>query len=657
MYKIQYTFIFLLFGFTMQAQQAGNGLPADKAPADGIQTIECAGFIQPTSDDIYLAPQLFHKMSENESADPAVVMTLKREAERQRSEKLKALHNSGIDAVSQTLGSTVPAPVIGKNFIGNYDPTGCPQDNTVAVSKGGKMVCIVNSVINYYDITAGTYSTHTFTKTLNAFYNGLYGMGVNKLLCDPKVIYDPVADRFIMYAQTCVINDTATHILISFSKSNDPAGGWYVYKFSGNAKTMDKSISTSTWSDYPKMGISTNELFVTVNEFDLKPSFQGVSIYELNKASGYSGSALKFKYWSSVSGASHGITGSPFTLMPVSQGQGSSYGPGIWMVCTDNAPTGFYGSSAIYCYHITDDMTSGSQKITTSTATLGNSYKLWPRIPQKGDTTKLDNGDCRMQNGFYLNGIIHCVFTSENSSNVNSINYSRIDVSSGSAGTTKNVLISDSKGADICYPAVASFSPSYNNHHAVITFVRASSKLYPEFDALRVDDSMNVSSIVTIKTGNYRNIDCYDGNKWASRWGDYTGICFRPMSTGVELWTAGSYGDGTASYNYWSTYIAQIARSGVGINEIKSPVSNQVIAPNPASDYFRYTFTLTTDTRLNIVLLDVTGKLMSIMFNGMAQEGENTFTFNRGALPAGIYLLRISDGNNVLGVEKVVVTH
>ncbi|MEZ5014183.1 MAG: hypothetical protein R2794_07815 [Chitinophagales bacterium] len=72
-----------------------------------------------------------------------------------------------------------------------FDGTSVPNDNDLAISNGGKIISVINSSIYIYDMDG------TFLQTLSlaAFADTL---DIPDIKFDPKVVYDPVNDKFII---------------------------------------------------------------------------------------------------------------------------------------------------------------------------------------------------------------------------------------------------------------------------------------------------------------------------------------------------------------------------------------------------------------------------------------------------------------------------
>ena len=92
-------------------------------------------------------------------------------------------------------------------------------------------------------------------RTSHRFYPGIPG-SLNDY--DPKVIYDPMEDRFVLIF---LLGNAppSTYIVTCFPETSDPTGDWNVYFLDGDP------FSTGHWSDYPAIALSEEELFITIN--------------------------------------------------------------------------------------------------------------------------------------------------------------------------------------------------------------------------------------------------------------------------------------------------------------------------------------------------------------------------------------------------------
>lgn len=126
-----------------------------------------------------------------------------------------------------------------------------PSDNSMAISDEGMIVSCINSSYYFYDAVANIQLTNGDLLS--------YSSDPNSNVFDPKVIYDPKQDRFIMVMLKDFSSTSNNQIIIVFSSSNDPLDEWYVYSLTGNP------FNATEWSDYPAISITDNELFITAN--------------------------------------------------------------------------------------------------------------------------------------------------------------------------------------------------------------------------------------------------------------------------------------------------------------------------------------------------------------------------------------------------------
>ena len=92
----------------------------------------------------------------------------------------------------------------------------------------------------------------------------------------------------------------------------------------------------------------------------------------------------------------------------------------------------------------------------------------------------------------------------------------------------------------------------------------------------------------------------------------------------------------------------------VGINEL-SNINYSSIMPNPSNGIFTLNLGLKKQASMKVELLDLTGKLIRIIFNTETVSGGNhTFNFNISGLDAGIYLLKIKDETTAKTIKLVV---
>ncbi|TMQ55926.1 MAG: T9SS type A sorting domain-containing protein [Candidatus Eisenbacteria bacterium] len=98
-------------------------------------------------------------------------------------------------------------------------------------------------------------------------------------LTDPRTLYDPTQNRWIVETQTVNTNGL---ILIGVSQTSDPAGNWFLYSF-GNLTASPYVI------DFPNLGFNKNWIAVAINVYNTSGAFQRGITLVLNYAQARAG--------------------------------------------------------------------------------------------------------------------------------------------------------------------------------------------------------------------------------------------------------------------------------------------------------------------------------------------------------------------------------
>jgi hypothetical protein len=620
--KYPFTFlVILLISLNAHAQynKANTSISGNIKQNDALKSesyfTDCAGLALP---DVENPPLLLNiKNLERKHSFNKEVEIIKQQ---KTIEKLKDTLNNSIE--NPTTSST-----IGTNFKGNIFNGGAPPDNTIAVSELGMVVSVINCNIAYYN----SIGTQLYT---GSFWELFKDPSLTELIFDPVVMYDSQQDRFVLIALHG-FNTSTSKLIIAFSKTNNPLNGWWVYKLSGNP------LNNNCWLDYPKLGMSNNEVFVTGNLFSDLSGFDQSVIYQINKTDGYAGSTLSWSIWSN-------IAGNPITIIPASYGQKGNYGPGLYFV---NQPPA--SGNKVELYEITNDQNANPQLIRNTI--FKSDYTPSGYALQSGTPVQLITGDCRIQNAFYLDGIIHYVFQSDyQNSNYTGINYNRLNVSS----LTNSSFVYGEIGFDCSFPSLASYATNDKDKTIAFCYLRSGASIFPETRTIKFNNNQTWSSSVLVKAGN-TFVDAFEFDNYV-RWGDYTGIAYRYNSNGAEVWLAGCYGVrqnllGT-NYNCFNTWIAQVSDATMSSIDNKTETLNNIrVWPNPSIDLVNVEFHSMQTDKIQIEILDLSGKVLKTLFNGFTKKGKNLLTFNKDVLPSGTYFLVIKSSHKTLKFEKLIV--
>nr|MBP7496392.1 T9SS type A sorting domain-containing protein [Bacteroidales bacterium] len=88
----------------------------------------------------------------------------------------------------------------------------------------------------------------------------------------------------------------------------------------------------------------------------------------------------------------------------------------------------------------------------------------------------------------------------------------------------------------------------------------------------------------------------------------------------------------------------KVASDKVGINEQGMEIAHLYIYPNPASDRLNVEFTMLNAGKVDIRLLDITGREIAMILDEERATGKNNVAFNLGNIDKGIYFIKITAG-------------
>ena len=149
-----------------------------------------------------------------------------------------------------------------------------------------------------------------------------------------------------------------------------------------------------------------------------------------------------------------------------------------------------------------------------------------------------------------------------------------------------------------------------------------------------------------------------DGNNWTNA---ATGLQSSGTSLNFESFT---FAGRTAKYvrilghgnnlNEWNSYAEVKIKTTAGLAVTKaSGLSAFTVYPNPAGASFTVKFSLSSNGYTTLVVYDMTGKQLLVPVNGRLAAGAYTKMVSAGALPAGIYLIKLVHNGKVSSVKIV----
>lgn len=156
------------------------------------------------------------------------------------------------------------APLFGVRFI--------PPDTNAAVGPN-HVVAMTNMGMRVYD-KAGTPLSAQFrmSQLIPGIANATDDDG------DPIVVYDQLADRWILSQFNLRVTNNSTHMHVAISTTGDPAGTYFAYDF---------LLTANRPGDYPHMGVWPDGYYIATNDFSFpvfSNPFQGAGLYALERS-------------------------------------------------------------------------------------------------------------------------------------------------------------------------------------------------------------------------------------------------------------------------------------------------------------------------------------------------------------------------------------
>jgi hypothetical protein len=553
----------------------------------------------------------------DQGADEMLAQHVKRELMKTYNRKESMLRTAVVDT-----------PYMHLNFTGNAFNNHVPNDNDMAIADNGVVCSVTNTTIwsrhTVLGQNHGSYNLHTLTSSL----------GLQQEEFDPKIIYDPVSNRFIAVFLNG-FTDSTSNTLVGFSQTDSSWGAWNFYSLPGNP------LNDTSWTDFPMAAITDNELFITVNllynDSSWQTGFKQTIIWQIKKSEGYSGSSLNPLLHYGVSYNGRSIR----NLCPV-KGGSQIYGPNMYFLSNRNFAI---SNDTFFVVRINDTINAPSQTLTVTPVLSDINYHM-PVNALQPFSDSLAVNDARVMGAFTENGIIQFVFNNFDTVSGKDCIFHGIADSASGWHITGNLYVDPQ--LDLGYPNIAYCGSSFSDNRAIIGLLYSSPATNPGMGAIAYDGVNQFSPIRIIKPG-ASYIDMLFGNE---RWGDYTGIQRRYNQSGF-VWISGQYAVATHRTLTWIAEIAPDATTYV--QEIAEEEIAPLLFPNPSGDRITISFSNPHDQFLSFEVIDATGRVVKVLFRGAVVKGENEFSFSAASLVRGNYFLLISNNSHdTIVAEKFV---
>lgn len=529
--------------------------------------------------------------------------------------------------------TTALSPIVNISYVAD-SLGGIPSDNYMAISHADTTISVINSTLAIHDGHTGHMVKRKGLQTFAA------AAGLNNInhdyKYDPKIVYDPTADRYI-----CIMLNSTNqynYIVIGFSNTDAPSGAWTFYKFYGDYK------GDTTWFDYPAISITQNELFFTGNKIKYDSSWQAgfkeTVVYQIRKQDGYDAAAsLSYQLWDSITYNGNYIR----CLYPLNPG-GALQAPSQYFLSDKDFAV---QNDTIFLVKIPDTIGSGNTNLTVTALAADLAYGIPPDGRQPDTSRTLATNDNRVLGGYIQGNEIQFVLTSLNPASGGSAIYHGI-ISNYNASPTVHGQIWGIDTFDLGYPNISYTGNQGGTNQSIISFDYSGPHTYPGFGAIFFDGTQ-YSDMVNIRSGD----SCINMlAQKEQRWGDYSGS--QPDWNAIgAVWVEGIYGRRQKNYG---NYIAELSSPYFNeVPEMNQAAASATVYPNPAWQFVRLEFDLPEEDVFSFVIYDAQGRMVDRILQRRCDEGRNIVQFNTAPLLAGTYFLKAMNNDGKVFATKSFV--
>ncbi len=447
--------------------------------------------------------------------------------------------SSSVVSAPQVVSSDSQSLVSSGGFAGLGDASnrslGCsgqpceePPDPWVAVGPRD----IVQSVNSFIRITSRS-GTPELTVDTPTFFDVLPGQKTDS---DPRVLFDVPHQRWI--ASYLSYDCTTGHLYLAASQTADPTGAWWRWhvEFPGRVP------------DYPALGVSTDKIVVSTNEYRIDPAAPDC----IAQNNAYAGASMRVFDWADVLNGSlsvhRDLAANPdlFTWRPtVNLSSGTTVhaivemtdgGVGYATITGTNAG-GDVTLSPIVTLPISLTVPpSPSQPGTPATIAAVRDQRPTDALWRNGSLWFVATGSC------VYDAVRSCVYVRELSTNT------KDTLGAPGTPTVRQTLKIGASG----YDSYAGGIGLSQDGTLYIAFTRSSTtsaaSSYATYRLLS-DALGSVRPATLLKAGS--------GTYPGTRWGDYVGVAPDPTEPG-SVWQANQYADGTS----WATWVSRLSIEG-----------------------------------------------------------------------------------------------
>jgi hypothetical protein len=371
--------------------------------------------------------------------------------------------------------------------------------------------------------------------------NDFLGMG-GHFLFDPKVIFDPWGQRWVMMYHNKDENPQLSELVVFITEDSNPpglTGGWY-YRFN---TLQDGGTGDAAWADYFDLGYSNTQIFASGNMFRFAGGFRWGRLIFFNKGQMYNADATNYLWWHNLTNGDGSTTDTPRSCkQQISWTEGGLNIDGMFV----NSRWG--GGNDITFWKATEVFTNNN--LSRNDTGVGN-YTT-PPDAQQPTGEQLDTIDCRL-----MTAVVTSDFRNGNGIELfTSLNADR----SGDAGTLLYKFDAVSRALEYegnfgaagwDYWFASSAADYTGSNFWVFTRTQFAAGGEPEIRFVEFDQGAFTSSSTGVRDGD----GSYNGFRWGDYfggeldWGDYSAN--GGAGSANKVWLYAEYGEN----DNWSTHV------------------------------------------------------------------------------------------------------
>ncbi len=455
---------------------------------------------------------------------------------------IKKLDNGG--PVTNAPGPILMAPSRppAQDWLGHTDPgTSIPPDTHGAVGLN-HVITATNDFIKIHNKVGGAQVSQVSISTFTAVAG----------TCDPYMIYDPTAQRWIFSAINCSAA-TANPMILMVSNTSDPTGTW-------RKITWVPAGAPTFFLDHPYVGFDANTIVLSGRRF---PSgFAGPSLFLIDKAAMYAGTAITFGTNAQQidKTAADGDAPCPVTVYDPPFSNTGNPSPGTIYILQS------WNGTSIRLSTVTGTIPTATWNTATAVFPSGgtpwNAGNLPNSAEQMIETRRLAANDARISSGVMMNGKIWCAhhiaFPTSGTPDRIAVQWWKLEGTPGA--TFGNVLQQGRVGGNNAgeykwFPAIA-----VNKDEDVLIGYTASTTTTRVGAAYVTRQASTAANTTDDELVYHAGVDRYwkDFGSGRARWGDYSHSSLDPVDN--SLWTVQEYAstgagtvppDNNSRYGVW----------------------------------------------------------------------------------------------------------